>query len=98
MRESAAVRGVKCWILSVAMALVAAGCGGGGGGGGTPPPVAPTITTQPQNQTVNFGQTATFSVVASGTPPLSYQWNKNGGAISGATSSSYTTPATTMGD
>ncbi len=61
-------------------------------------PVAPTITTQPANQTVSVGQTATFSVVASGTAPLTYQWKKNGTAISGATSASYTTPATVIGD
>src|SRR6202008_4307602 len=59
---------------------------------------APTITAQPGNQTVTAGQTATFSVVATGTAPLNYQWNKNGTAISGATSSSYTTPATTSSD
>src|SRR5205085_2807669 len=59
---------------------------------------APTITTQSVNQTVTAGQTATFSVTASGTPPLSYQWKKNGTAISGASSSSYTTPATTSSD
>jgi hypothetical protein len=57
--------------------------------------VAPTITTQPSNQTVVAGQTATFSAVASGTAPLSYQWQENGANISGATSASYTTPATT---
>src|SRR5207247_383642 len=56
------------------------------------------ITTQPANQTVTTGQTATFSVVASGTAPLSYQWQKNGANISGATSSSYTTPATATSD
>ena len=60
--------------------------------------VAPTITTQPSNQTVTAGQTATFTVVASGTAPLSYQWQKNGANISGATSASYTTPATTTSD
>jgi len=59
---------------------------------------APTITTQPVNQAVTAGQTATFSVTASGTAPLSYQWKKNGTAISGAISSSYTTPATTSSD
>ncbi|HKW55711.1 MAG TPA: immunoglobulin domain-containing protein, partial [Candidatus Acidoferrum sp.] len=58
-------------------------------------PVAPTITTQPVNQTVTAGQTATFSVVASGTAPLSYQWQDNGANVTGATSSNYTTPATT---
>ena len=61
-------------------------------------PVAPTITTQPANQTVTAGQTATFSVVASGTAPLTYQWQKNGSAISGATATSYTTPITTTAD
>ena len=61
-------------------------------------PVAPTITTQPSNQTVTAGQTATFSVAASGTAPLSYQWNKNGAPISGTSSSSYTTPTTTTSD
>jgi len=61
-------------------------------------PVAPTITTQPANQTVAAGQTATFSVVATGTAPLTYQWQKNGSAISGATATSYTTPVTTTAD
>src|SRR5205807_1087980 len=60
--------------------------------------VAPSITTQPASQTVKAGQTATFSVLATGTTPLSYQWMKNGTAISGGTSSSYTTPATTSAD
>src|SRR5215469_8649159 len=60
--------------------------------------VAPSITTQPASQTVTVGQTATFTVVATGTSPLSYQWQKNGTAISGATSASYTTPATTSSD
>jgi hypothetical protein len=60
--------------------------------------VAPTITTQPANQTVTVGQTATFSVTATGTVPLSYQWQKNSINISGATASSYTTPATVSGD
>jgi hypothetical protein len=44
------------------------------------------------------GNTTTFSVVAAGTAPLSYQWKKSGTNISGATSASYTTPATTIND
>ena len=56
------------------------------------------ITTQPANQSVSVGQTATFSVVATGSAPLQYQWQKNGTAIAGATGSSYTTPATVSGD
>jgi (2Fe-2S) ferredoxin len=58
--------------------------------------VAPSITTQPANQTVNDGATATFTVVATGTAPLTYQWSKGGTAISGATAASYTTPALTV--
>jgi len=60
--------------------------------------VAPSITAQPASQTVTAGQTASFSVTVTGTAPLTYQWKKNGTAISGATSSGYTTPATTSSD
>src|SRR5438105_666108 len=60
--------------------------------------VAPTITTQPASQTVSTGQRATFTVTATGTAPLSYQWQKNGTAIGAATAASYTTPATTASD
>ena len=58
----------------------------------------PAITTQPAAQTVTEGESATFSVTASGTAPLTYQWKKGGTAISGATSSTYTTPATSIAD
>lgn len=58
----------------------------------------PAITLQPAGQTVTAGQSATFSVTATGSAPLSYQWNKNGAALSGATASTYTTPATTTTD
>ncbi|HET7151989.1 MAG TPA: alkaline phosphatase family protein, partial [Candidatus Acidoferrum sp.] len=50
------------------------------------------------NQTVTAGQNATFTVVATGTAPLSYQWQKNDANIAGATSSNYTTPGTTSAD
>ncbi|HEY2646383.1 MAG TPA: hypothetical protein VGI34_05395, partial [Candidatus Acidoferrales bacterium] len=63
-----------------------------------PASVGPSIVTQPINQTVTVGQAATFSVVAAGTAPLTYQWQKNTTNISGATSASYTTPATVSGD
>src|SRR5205807_4891707 len=56
------------------------------------------ITTRPANQTVTAGQTSIFTVVACGTAPLSYHWQKNGANIAGATSSSYTTPATAIAD
>ena len=64
----------------------------------TPVPGVPSITTQPANTTVNMGEIATFTVRATGTPPLHYQWRKNGGNIPGATRSSYTTPATVAAD
>jgi immunoglobulin I-set domain protein len=82
---------------SLLATILFAGCGSysASGNGG---PIAPYITTQPVNQTAKAGQTATFSVVASGTSPLSYQWQKNGSSISGAASANYTTPATTTAD
>jgi hypothetical protein len=85
-------------VISVAVLLGllggAWGCAGGFEGAKPQPPL---IITQPANQTVTAGQTATFSVTATGTGPLTYQWFVNGVAISGATSSSYTTPPTTAG-
>ena len=50
-----------------------------------PPPGSPLITTQPTNQTVIMGSNATFSVTATGTPPLSYQWCFNSGVLANAT-------------
>lgn len=61
-------------------------------------PGSPQISVQPSSKSVTAGQTATFSVTASGTGPLSYQWKKNGTAIAGANSPSYTTPATAASD
>ena len=52
-------------------------------------PSLPVINTQPQSQTVGIGQNATFSVVATGATPLSYQWRFNGSAIASATGSTY---------
>ena len=88
-------------LAAILSALALAGCGGisgpaGSGRGGTPK--APSITVQPANQTVIAGQSATFSVVAAGTAPLSYQWRKNSANISGATAATYTTPATSAAD
>jgi hypothetical protein len=60
--------------------------------------IPPTITTQPVSKTIIAGQTATFSVAASGTAPLTYQWKKNGTAISGATAATYTTAGETTAD
>jgi len=93
-----------CWARQIfvlaSLALLAAACSSSnygstsGGGGATPP----QITTQPANATVIVGHPATFSVSASGHGTLSYQWRKNMTNISGATASSYATPATVLGD
>jgi hypothetical protein len=55
---------------------------------------AVVLTGQPASLTVTEGQTATFSVAATGTSPLTYQWYSNGVAITGANAASYTTPST----
>ncbi|RPH35650.1 DUF1349 domain-containing protein, partial [bacterium] len=61
-------------------------------------PIAPVITQEPAGQTLTAGQTATFTLTATGTAPLSYVWQKNGAPISGATSASYTTPPVAASD
>lgn len=82
-------------ILVVTLGLLNfSGCAGGFQGY---KPTGPTVT-RPASVTVPLGQTATFSVSATGTGTISYQWFKNGVAINGATSSSYTTPPTVAGD
>lgn len=72
--------------------------GTGTGQGSTSTPVAPTISSQPASAKILAGQTATFNVAATGTAPMTYQWKKNGSAISGAISSTFTTPAETTAD
>jgi hypothetical protein len=90
-------------LAALATATLAA-CGGGGGSPYSPPAAsnpsatAPTISTQPANVSVVGGNTATFTVAAGGTAPLAYQWEKNGTAVTGATSASYTTPAESVSD
>ena len=64
----------------------------------SPTPIAPTISIQPVDKAVLLGETATFSVTANGTEPLTYQWQKNGTDISGATQPVYTTPPAAAGD
>jgi hypothetical protein len=56
---------------------------------------AVSISIQPQNSTISSGSTANFSVTASGTSPLTYQWYFNSSAISGATLSSLSIPSAT---
>ena len=88
-------------VLSLLTLSILAACGGGGGGNSEPSPpstVPPTISSQPSSVSIPVGQTATFSVAASGSAPLTYQWRRNGASIAGATASSYTTPPAATGD
>ena len=87
-----------CLSLLSTLLLGLCGCIGKSSNSPISVPVKPTVTTQPVNQAVTAGQTATFSVVAAGTAPLTYQWQKNNVNIPGATLASYTTPATTIAD
>lgn len=59
---------------------------------------APTIVTHPSSVSVAEGQPATFSVTATGSAPLNYQWQKNSVNITGANASSYNIAATTPGN
>jgi DNA/RNA endonuclease G (NUC1) len=67
-------------------------------------PAAPSITTPPLARSSNVGGTVTFSVAASGTAPLSYQWRKGGvnladaGVVSGATTATLTLTGVTALD
>ena len=59
---------------------------------------APSILTNPISNTVTAGSSHTFSVVASGSATLTYQWSKNGSPISGATYSTYSISSTSTSD
>jgi len=59
---------------------------------------APMIVSQPVNNVQTSGHPASFWVAATGQAPLSYQWQKNGADIPGATANWHTTPATTAVD
>ena len=64
----------------------------------TPATVSPAITTQPSSLVVAAGGSASFSAAATGTPAPTYQWQKNGVMIAGATASSYVIVPATASD
>lgn len=82
---------------TISISLSGTGTSSGSSSGGAPP-VAPAISSQPASLKITTGQTATFNVAATGTSPLAFQWKKNGTAVSGANSSTYTTPPATSAD
>jgi hypothetical protein len=57
--------------------------------------VPPAFTVQPQSQAITAGSPVTFTAAVAGTPPVKFQWRKNGGSISGATNTSYTIASAT---
>jgi hypothetical protein len=59
---------------------------------------APTITAQPTAMSVDVGSSANFSVTATGTDPLAFQWSQDGVNVSGATNASYTIASATTTD
>lgn len=99
-------------LLSALLPLFLVACGGGGGrdfgpsgadgasGAGSPTgegSAPPAISSQPASATIIEGQSATFSISASG-DGLAYQWSRNGTPIAGATGSSYTVQAAQLSD
>ena len=84
-------------VLAGALLGLGSACGGGGGSPTSPAAVAPAIASQPSNLTVTAPQSASFSVTASGTAPLHYQWKKDG-AIVGANTNTYALTTTSVSD
>lgn len=95
---------IKLFAASVLMSLAAlTGCGGGNGDVGpvpapAPSVLAPTLTTQPQSQTVQANSSASFVVQATGDAPLSFQWQRNGQDIGAAVAATLTLPAAQIAD
>jgi DNA/RNA endonuclease G (NUC1) len=73
-------------------------CGGSGSGSTSGSATVPAITTQPQATAVLAGQPASFSVTATGSATLTYQWRKGGATIPSATSATYTFAAAQPAD
>lgn len=98
-------RFVSSGLQAAAMPLICLALAACGGSANAPPPpetgpqpIAPTITQQPANLSVTAGQGASFTVAATGTAPLSYQWQRGSVDIPGATGTTYTLAAPVVGD
>lgn len=98
MPSSITNRTFAAFALILSLSLVACG---GGGGSSTPPTsqaVVPAISAQPLNVTATAGASVTFSVTANGDAPLSYQWQRNGADLAGATGAQYVLKAAQIAD
>jgi len=95
----ARARRVTRWLASLVATTLLMSCGGGGYGGGAAPNLAPpSFSAQPADVTVAAGQPATFSVSVAGYMPMSFQWQRDGVDIAGATQTSYTLASATPAD
>jgi hypothetical protein len=92
--NSATAPGATEMTASVQVGCNFVGCASNGPPAISGTSVAASIAVQPYGVTKTAGQTATFSVTGAGSAPLTYQWQRNGVNISGATATTYTTPAT----
>jgi transglutaminase-like putative cysteine protease len=84
--------------ICLALVLSGAACGSTDGRGEQPKTTAPTVTSHPLDQEVQLGQSASFTVAATGNPSPTFQWTINGYAVLGATSSTWTLAATKKSD
>jgi hypothetical protein len=92
---------MTCWRNPAALrffSLVVAASILGCNTGSEEPSPPPVIVTQPADQFVVPGTAATFTVSATGTGELTYQWSRNGSSLAGARTPSYTTPPTIDSD
>jgi len=80
------------WLLLPGALLVALGGGACNLSSTRSPAPPPTIATQPADQAVRAGESATFGVLATGAAPLRYQWRRNGADLAGATSANLVLP------
>jgi hypothetical protein len=81
---------ISVYQRALAGSEIAAIYNAGSAGKCPPPPTPPFVITQPTNQTVIVGQTASFSVGAGGTAPLSYQWKFGTSNLLNATNATLT--------
>jgi len=93
-----APRNIHIIAVMIWTVIALTGCSGSEKSASGPPPSQVAITIQPADVNVPIGRPANFSVTATGTAPISYQWSKNGANIQGATSASYTTSNVTLAD